>query len=120
MRRLTSLLLLAIVACSTGTADDGFELREWSIDGPTRLPADAESIIVENAEEWPHTLVITTATGEVVAASDLIQPGVRQVLDVSPAPGLYLLSCRIVAQDDEGGVSDHYQRGMSHQLVIGA
>jgi hypothetical protein len=120
MRRLIASLLLAIVACAPGTTSDGFRLKEWAVDGPDLLSARGGPITVENAGEWSHTLVITTDRGQVVAASGLIEAGTSITLDVPLDPGQYQFSCRIVAEDDEGGLSDHYEQGMSHQVTVGA
>ena len=118
MRRLAACLLFLVVACSTGAVSDHYFLDEWAVDGPERLPAMTDAITAENHGEWSHTLVVSTEDGHVVAASGLIESGAMTTLDVSLEPGPYVISCRIVAQDDEGGLSDHYERGMSHRVVV--
>jgi hypothetical protein len=120
MRRLSACLLLVVVACHGGTPSEGFVLDEWEVSGPERLSATSTGITVENSGQWSHTLVVTTEQGQVLAASGLIESGTRTVLDVPLDPGAYLFTCRIVAQDDEGELSDHYQRGMSQRVIVEA
>jgi plastocyanin len=120
MRRLAVCILFAVVACSPGTESDGFVLDEWAISGPEHLDAEVDTITVENSGEWSHTLVVTTEGGHVVAASGLIESGASTTLGVALEPGAYVFSCRIVAQDDEGALSDHYERGMSRGVVVEA
>jgi hypothetical protein len=120
MRRLAACVLLTIVACSTGTESGRYVLEEWAISGPERLAAGAHPITAENSGEWSHTLVVTTEGGRVVAASGLIESGASTAFEVSLLPGAYVFSCRIVAQDDEGGLSDHYERGMSRRVIVEA
>jgi hypothetical protein len=120
MRRLAACVLLTVIACQAGTQSDGYVLDEWSVDGPGQLSATSNAITVENHGEWSHTLVVTTEAGHVVAASGLIESGTSAMLDVSLEPGAYVFTCRIVAQDDEGGLSDHYQQGMSRHVIVEA
>jgi hypothetical protein len=120
VRRLAACVLLTVVACSAGAAHESYVLEEWAVSGPERLAAGGGAITVENSGEWSHTLVVTTEGGHVVAASGLIEAGTSTTLDVSLEPGAYVFSCRIVAQDDEGGLSDHYERGMSRRVMVEA
>ena len=120
MRRLAVCVLLTVVACSIGIESDGYVLEEWAVNGPERLAVGANAITVENSGEWSHTLVVTTEGGLVVAASGLIESGANTTLNVSLESGAYVFSCRIVAEDDEGGLSDHYERGMSRRVIVGA
>jgi hypothetical protein len=112
-------MLLVGIGCQSGTQADGYVLDEWSVEGPSRLSA-SKAITVENSGEWSHTLVVTTEAGHVVAASGLIESGTSRALDVRLEPGAYLFSCRIVAQDDDGELSDHYQQGMSRRVTVEA
>ena len=119
MRRfvLASMLLL-LVGCSAGTAADAnYILREGAIDGPSRLAASGEETLrVENTGEFSHTLVITDDTGQVIAATGLVESGEQTSLRVDLDPGKYVFSCRIVSQDGEGNLIDHFERGM-HRMV---
>ena len=117
--RLLALTLLMIVACSTQSSPgDGYVLSEWAIDGPVRLEAGTPSLTVENAGEWGHTLIVTTDAGEVVGATGLIDAGATATLDLDLAAGTYTFSCRIVAEDDEGNLSDHFEQGMYRTVVV--
>ena len=109
-----------MVACSAQSgASDGYTLSEWVIDGPDRLATtDAAAITVSNTGEWGHTLVVTTESGEVVGATGLVGPGEAATLQLDIAAGAYTFSCRIVAQDDEGNLSDHYERGMYRSVTV--
>ncbi|HEU4917052.1 MAG TPA: hypothetical protein VFV13_10860 [Acidimicrobiia bacterium] len=120
MSRLAICLLFVVVACATGAGTDHYVLDEWVVGGPERIPAGTDSITVENIGEWSHTLVVTTEDGLVVAASGLIESSAAITLDAPLAPGSYVFSCRIVAEDEDGGLSDHYERGMSHRVIVEA
>ena len=65
-----------------------------------------------------RTLEVTTNEGEVIAATDLIQPGHTTTLAVDLQPGTYQVSCRIVAENDEGQLIDHYELGMRHTVNV--
>jgi hypothetical protein len=121
MRRLWALALLVVLGCSADTtAENHYALSEWAVDGPSRLgAADVVTLSVENTGEFRHTLVVTSESGEVVGATGVIDSGSRASLDLDLAAGTYSLSCRIVTQDDEGNLSDHYQRGMFRTVVVG-
>ena len=118
--RLLALTLLSIIACTTQAGpEDGYVLSEWAINGPERLTvAGASAINVENAGEWGHTLIVTTDSGEVVGATGLVDAGATATLELDLAAGTYTFSCRIVAEDDEGNLSDHYERGMFRTVVV--
>ncbi len=122
MRRRLTVLLLLVVACSTVSSsdDDGFALSEWAVDGPDRIQAGTATLAVENKGEWSHTLLVTSDSGDVVASAGLIESGASATFEVDLAPGVYVFSCRIVAEDDEGGVSDHYQQGMGRTVTVTA
>jgi len=118
--RLLALTLLMIIACATQSSPgDGYALSEWAIDGPERLTvAGASAINVENAGEWGHTLIVTTDSGEVVGATGLVDAGTAATLELDLVAGTYTFSCRIVAEDDEGNLSDHYEKGMYRTVVV--
>jgi hypothetical protein len=120
VKRLVTCILLTVVACHNGNQSDGYVLDEWSVEGPGHLSAASNAVAVLNSGEWSHTLVITTETGHVVAASGLIESGTSAVLETPLEPGEYVFSCRIVAQDDHGELSDHYQQGMSRRVIVEA
>jgi hypothetical protein len=120
MRRLLALALLIVAGCTaqTGSADH-YVLSEWAIDGPGRLgAAGTVTLTIENLGEFRHTLVVTSESGEVVGATGVIASGDQASLELDLATGTYNFSCRIVAQDDEGNLSDHYQRGMYRTVVV--
>ena len=95
------------------------ELDEFYIDPASPLVA-AGSINLElrNQGEIPHTLVVATNDGTVLAASDAVQPQARQTLTVRLQPGTYQLTCRIVFRGDDGLLVDHYQEGMGTVLTV--
>lgn len=114
------LLLVAVGACTTqATPGDGYVLREGAIDGPDRLTtAEAGTIHVINTGEYSHTLVVTDDHGAVLGATGLVGSGSTASLDLDLAPGTYVFSCRIVAQDDDGNIVDHYEQGMHRTVTV--
>ena len=121
MRRLImSVVVIGLVssACSTGASDAGFQLDEFTIEGPNGLIAGDHELTVSNVGAFPHTLVVTDGAGRVVAASDLIQPGETAGLSVDLANGRYVFSCRIVAQNDSGEIFDHFEAGMTATVDV--
>lgn len=121
MRRLLLLagVCLLVVACSTSSSAPGFALDEFSISGPENLPTGTQKLMVANSGELPHTLVVTDATGGVVAATDVIPPGEESAIQLTLEEGRYSFTCRIVAQNDEGGLVDHFEAGMSAMVEVG-
>jgi len=122
MRRaalLTAAILLG--ACSVQVSSgSGYVLREGAIDGPNQMEAAIPATIqVENAGEYPHTLVVTNQRGEVLAATGLVDPGGNADLQVDLAAGIYVFSCRIVSQDDDGNLIDHFEQGMHRTVTVG-
>jgi hypothetical protein len=109
---LTTMVLT--VACGGESARQaGVSLDEFSIDvSADRFIAGPVDLEVVNGGEFPHTLVISTTEGKVLAATDLVQPGETARLEVDLAAGSYLFTCRIVTQLDTGELIDHYQEGM--------
>ena len=113
------LLVVGILLASctaTGAGNATYDLTEFSITGPNTLADGASVITAHNSGEFAHTLVITTDKGVVVAATDLIQPGDTIGVHVALPVGMFQITCRIVAQTDDGRLIDHYEAGMN-QLV---
>lgn len=94
------------------------ELTEFSITGPESLSGDIDRIDIANVGEFTHTLVVTDADGEVAAASGLIQPGESTYLELDLEAGQYVFTCRMIAQDDEGNLIDHFEAGMHTDVVV--
>lgn len=114
--------LFAVAACQgpSGSSAD-VEVSEFKIEPSiTTFDAGAVTLNVENAGEYGHTLVITDAGGHVLSAGGVIGPGETSRVSIDLAPGQYSFTCRIVAQDDEGNVIDHYEQGMSADVVVRA
>lgn len=113
-------LLLAVMGgCSSPTSTtDIFDLAEWHVEGPERLDTDERSVTVTNSGSFQHTLVVTNSAGEVVAATDLIQPGESTELSLDLQPGRYSFTCRIVGQSPEGVLVDHYEAGMNQTVSV--
>jgi methionine-rich copper-binding protein CopC len=124
MRRLilATVLLLVVGGCSVETAAGAhYVLRESAVDGPNRLSASGEETFsVENTGEYSHTLVITDDTGQVIAATGLVESGEQTSLRVDLEPGKYVFSCRIVSQDGEGNLIDHFELGMHRTVSVGS
>lgn len=112
-------LLVALAACSGSAAtESGFDLAEWQIAGPGEMSADTGSVDVSNSGSLPHTLVVTDSSGNVMAATDLIGPGDNTELALDLDPGTYSFTCRIVAQDSEGEIVDHFEAGMNTTVSV--
>ncbi len=118
--RLLALALLLVTACSSAAASEAdFVLSEGTVDGPGRLTGSGASTIqVTNVGEYSHTLVVTDEEGQVMGATGLVEPGLEATLAVDLDPGTYVFSCRIVAQDDEGNLVDHYEAGMHRTVIV--
>jgi hypothetical protein len=115
-----ALVVAALAGCtSQGGEPTSFHLMEFAIDGPDRLGVGAETVMVDNGGEFPHTLVITDETGTVVAATSLIPAGESTNLALDLDPGTYSVTCRIVAQTPDGDIVDHFEAGMHTTLHIG-
>ncbi len=119
MRRL-AFLLVAVVACQAPSASaTEVELFEFGIDpGVTALASGPVDLSINNTGEYSHTLVITDAGGHVVSAGEVIGSGESTNLSVDLAPGEYSFTCRIVGQDDDGNVIDHYEEGMFATVTV--
>ena len=116
------LLVLALSACGgPGVSATEVEVGEfWITPGDGVLHAGSVEILVENYGEFPHTLVVSDASGIVVGATDLIGPEAETVLTVDLQPGSYIFTCRIVKGLDDGTVVDHYQQGMAASIDVTA
>lgn len=114
-RRRLIAMMVVLSACSVSPVKRSHvDLAEFSVaveDGPLR--AGQVDLKVENYGQYPHTLVVSTIDGSVLAATDLIMSGEERELRLNLAPGKYMFTCRIVNSDGQGGVIDHYQKGMS-------
>jgi len=113
-------LLLVLSACGGGkpVSEAYVVLDEYSIDPDGRLLAAGQiSLALDNVGELPHTLVVSHASGEVVVASDIVQPGESSAFTVTLDPGEYEFTCRIVAEFD-GQLVDHYELGMVISVTV--
>lgn len=116
---LVAALLVALAACSGSAATEpGFDLAEWQIAGPGEMSAGTNSVDVSNSGTLPHTLVVTDSSGHVVAATDLIGPGDSTELALDLDPGTYSFTCRIVAENPEGEIVDHFEAGMNATVSV--
>jgi len=119
MLALCGLLALLLTACDVSTGTDGsVQLAEFSVTAPNSMPAGSGRIEIHNVGEFTHTLVITDANGQVAAATGLIPSGETTHLDIDLEPGTYSFTCRIVAQDSEGNLIDHYEAGMNAAVEV--
>jgi len=116
---LIALILMALAGCSeTGGGPSSYLLDEFSIDGPGRLGDGIETVTIGNEGEFPHTLVVTDETGNVMAATSLIQSGESTSLTLDLDPGMYSVTCRIVTQTPDGDIVDHFEAGMHATLDV--
>jgi plastocyanin len=112
-----------VLACGTGTGAQGGDLEvvlsEFHIEPASQL-VKAGTIDLEllNDGQIPHTLVVASNDGTVLAASDAVQPEARETLTIRLEPGTYQLTCRIVFRGDDGLLVDHYQEGMGTVLTV--
>ncbi|MGH8959101.1 MAG: cupredoxin domain-containing protein [Acidimicrobiia bacterium] len=124
MRRVWLLVVsILLLACAGAPAaqrgEMEVELNEFYITPASSLvKAGAVDLKLENDGEIPHTLVVATNDGTVLAASEAVQPEARQTLTVRLQPGTYQLTCRIVFRGDDGVLVDHYQEGMGTVLTV--
>jgi len=123
VRRQTVLILICSLivlgACSQEPATGNLqvELQDGSLSPSARsVIAGQVTLEAKNYGDFTHTLVVTAEGGEVIAASGLIPPGESQELELRLPPGNYQLSCRIVAQTEDGSLMDHFQLGMRAAL----
>lgn len=115
----TVLLALLLTACgSAALAEPEVTMAEFSIDTQASWPSGRLSVPAHNAGEFPHTLVVATADGTVVAASAVIAPGEQAFLTADLPPGRYRLTCRIVVRTPDGDLVDHYAEGMAADVEV--
>lgn len=116
----TAVFALVLAGCSGSASDSArYQLGEFFISGPEALVDGSDGVTAHNTGEFPHTLVVTRPDGHVIAASGLINPDETVHLDFALPPGTYQFTCRIVGQDAEGRLVDHYERGMNTTVSIG-
>lgn len=115
-----ALILASLLgACAKSSTDERtFDLFEYEIVGPAQLADAVESVAATNSGEFPHSLVVTDKSGVVVAATSLIDPGEAAELVLDLQPGQYSVTCRIVVERPDGGISDHYEQGMSASVTV--
>lgn len=122
MRRVSLVAGLLIVACQTpGASRADVVLDEYSIGvSAPIMAAGAVELEVTNQGEFPHTLVVTDATGEVVSAGDIVPSSGTLTLALDLPAGEYRFTCRIVSQDDSGNLVDHFEEGMVADVTVDA
>ena len=123
MRKLLLLITLLGVAACQGPSGSSAEIDLYEFEiTPSLTSFDAGTVMLDviNEGEYGHTLVITDAGGHVLSAGGVIDPGQSSAVSIDLAEGVYFFTCRIVAQDDEGNVIDHYEQGMSAEVTVRA
>lgn len=113
------MVLLLVAGCGSTASEDSFILDEGSIVGPDVLLEGSGELQINNVGEFNHTMLVTDAGGSVVAATGVLPPGTSTVLVVDLPDGSYQVSCRLVGQDSEGNIVDHYEQGMFKQVEVG-
>ncbi len=118
-RVLLVVIAFVVTACANSNASGTeYDLYEFSIDGSSTLTTEDHSLSITNSGEFPHTLVVTNETGEVVAASDVIPSGGVADLDLNLEAGTYRFTCRIVVQAEDGEFTDHFEKGMNLTVQV--
>ena len=123
MRKLLLLITLLGVAACQGPSGSSAEIDLYEFEiTPSLTSFDAGTVMLDviNEGEYGHTLVITDAGGHVLSAGDVIDSGQVSQVSIDLAAGDYFFTCRIVAQDDDGNVIDHYEQGMSADVTVKA
>lgn len=118
MPLLIAAIALALSGCSQVAGSTGFDLSEFSIDGPASLVSGAQTIDVANSGQFAHTLVVTDEDGVVVASTSLIPAGEMTALDLDLDAGRYQFTCRIVAETEDGQIIDHFEEGMNAAIDV--
>jgi hypothetical protein len=117
-----TLLAVVIAACGTPAPAQGpieIELDDFFIEpAADTIAAGQIKFDVFNEGEFPHTLVVATNGGEVVYASEVLNPGGTLEVDLDLVPDTYQLTCRIVVQLADGQIIDHYQNGMGETIEV--
>lgn len=122
MRRWGTLvaLVLALTGCGGGgpVSEIDFDLDEYTIEASgSVLAAGSVGMTLTNLGDLPHTIVISTLDGDVLAASDVVGAGESARFVADLGPGEYEFTCRIVAEFD-GVLIDHYELGMVTRLSV--
>ena len=117
MKRILVVVLL-VAGCGSAANEDSFLLDEGSIIGPDVIQQGAGELEIENIGEFNHTMLVTDEQGNAVAATGVLAPGTSTVLAVDLPEGNYQVSCRLVGQDSEGNIVDHYELGMFKQVEV--
>lgn len=117
MTRLVVALVLSLTACVQASASEAVLLDEFSIELPVVEPGQTE-LRVRNAGDFPHTLVISDAGGQVIIATETIDPGSQLTVPVDLDAGRYQFSCRIVVETPSGAISDHFELGMVAEVEL--
>jgi uncharacterized cupredoxin-like copper-binding protein len=153
--RVSALIVLLLLGglgagCSSGTAEDAspaeagpaeaasltaeFEVADFTITGPSQLPAGATRVTVENTGSEPHHLVFArladgqsaedffasfttldpTGVAELLGGPNGVKPGASLSATVALEPGRYVLACFIPSPD---GVP-HFLKGMTAELTV--
>lgn len=120
MKRAIVALVLLVASCSSSaTSEADLTLTEFRISAAESTLNDGSVILdVANSGEFGHTVVVADSVGQVVGASSLIQPGETAKLELDLDPGQYEFTCRIVFQDDDGNIIDHYEAGMHTRIDV--
>jgi uncharacterized cupredoxin-like copper-binding protein len=110
---------MLVASCTVApSGGSGFVLDDGSIVGPETISNGTTTLEISNVGEFNHTLVVTDNEGNVLAATDVVAPGTDATLSVDLQPGAYQVSCRLVGQDGDGNIIDHYENGMFSQLEV--
>jgi hypothetical protein len=120
--RIAVLVLLFLPGCGgPGVAETTIELKEFSVSpAEDYLRAGIVDLSISNSGDFPHTLVVSSSSGTVVAGTSLIPPGGASSLSIELEPGAYTFTCRIVGESSSGEIIDHYQRGMVARVDVRA
>lgn len=129
-RRSSGIAALSVVAaiglasCREGAmpvSTDRVQVDEFSIHTAAQAwTAGALELTIDNVGERAHTLIISRDDGQVVAASDIVDPEQVIEFDVDLGPGTYQLTCRIVVEGGDGQLFDHFEQGMHATIEVGA
>ncbi|MDX1689393.1 MAG: hypothetical protein R3290_00080 [Acidimicrobiia bacterium] len=121
MKRLAVAVLLLMAGCSDAapSSEATVELREFAVDvSASSWRSEGTTVSVRNTGEFGHTLLVTSAAGDVVGSVDLLAPGASTTLSLDLPPGAYELTCRIVVGLPDGTTVDHYEAGMSTGIDV--